>query len=86
MTLLFNTGCCRCGFSLIEVLVVMALLGILALILIPALSKDRSGKMTKIFEIGLLPNIDGETPATLQNNWGVIQIAALSGRISVYRP
>ncbi len=43
-------------------------------------------QLCKIIEIGLLPNIDGKTPAALEANSGVIQISALSGAITVYRP
>lgn len=49
-------------------------------------ARARLDQLSKIIEIGLLPNIDGETPVALQANSGVIQISGLSGNISVYRP
>jgi len=49
-------------------------------------ARARSDQLSKIVEIGLLPNINGETPDALRKNYGVIQIAGLSGGITVYRP
>jgi len=42
--------------------------------------------LARRIEIGLLPNINGATPAALQNNSGTVQVAGLSGGVAVYRP
>lgn len=42
--------------------------------------------LARCIEIGLLPNVDGMTPAAMQSNSGAVQVAGLSGGVAVYRP
>jgi len=42
--------------------------------------------LTRVIEIDLFPNVNGETPPALRANVAAIQVAGLSGGVTVYRP
>lgn len=41
--------------------------------------------LSRCIEIGLLPNVNGGTPEPLKKNFGVVQVAGLSGGVAVFR-
>lgn len=42
--------------------------------------------LTRVIEIDLLPNVGGITPEALRENSAAVQVAGLSGGVTVYRP
>jgi len=42
--------------------------------------------LTRVIEIDLFPNVNGETPPALRANVAAVQVAGLSGGVTVYRP
>lgn len=42
--------------------------------------------LTRVIEIDLLPNVGGVTPEALRKNSAAVQVAGLSGGVTVYRP